>query len=187
MGLLYVFPVSTDETDFVVLNDESITLKTYGLPYIFWLYAFCSIAVVAFMFAAVRAPVLKLVSLGDGTDAILGYSLLGFIALIPLVILSFFFYEKRIIKTPHTMTLEYRLFGLKVFSETFKTNSFYIESYLTSPNVARMKGTEESLGFQNKGYFMLWMEIKEGKKILVDRHSRRADLDKLNTLLSLRS
>ena len=76
MGLLYVFPVDTSEEDFVKVSDQSVTLKTYGLPYIFWLYAVCCVAVIFFMFLAIKAPVLKLVSLGDETDATLGYALL---------------------------------------------------------------------------------------------------------------
>jgi hypothetical protein len=45
MGLMYVFPVSEEETDFVKLElsptgkGSKITLKSYGLPYIFWGYA----------------------------------------------------------------------------------------------------------------------------------------------------
>lgn len=186
MGLLYVFPVSTDEADFVQINEESITLKTYGLPYIFWLYALCSIAVVVVMFVAIREPVLKLVSLGDDTDATLGYALLSFIGLLPVGVLAFFFYEKRLIKRSQTLTLEHRIFGLKVFSETFRPKTLTVAPLLTSPNIARIKGGEETAGFQNKGYFVLWMETENEKKILVDRHSRKADLDKLKALLELR-
>ena len=186
MGLLYVFPVSTEEADFVKIEDQSITLKTYGLPYIFWLYALCSLAVVAFMFFAVKDPVLKLISLGDQTDANLGYALLTFIGLIPVMVLAFFFYEKRLVKTPQTITLEHRVFGLKLFSESFKPKSLYVESFLDSPNVARMKGGEESVGFQNKGYFVLWLEREAGTRIALDRHSRKVDLEKLKSLLELR-
>ncbi len=58
MGLMYVFPVSEDESDFVSKNDQVLMLKTYGLPYIFWIYAICSVAVVFLMFLAIKAPVL---------------------------------------------------------------------------------------------------------------------------------
>ena len=97
MGLLYVFPVSLEEKDFVVIKDQTITLKTYGLPYLFWGYATAAIMVISFMFLAIKAPVLKLITLGDGTDSMLGYSLLVFIGLLPVFILSVFFYEKRLI------------------------------------------------------------------------------------------
>jgi len=186
MGLLYVFPVSTEEEDFVHVSAESITLKTYGLPYIFWIYAFCSISVVALMFFAIKDPILKLAELGDGTDATLGYALLSFIAFLPLAVLAFFFYEKRLIKKAKTLFLEYRIFGIKVFSENFQIKELKVAPLLTSPNMARLKGGEDCAGFQNKGYFVLWLETEDTKKILIDRHSRKTDLEKLKSLLELR-
>ncbi len=185
MGLIYVFPVSTEETDFVLDQDEKRILKSYGLPYIFWIYAVCIIAVVGLMFFAIREPVLKLVSLGDETDALLGYSLLSMIALSPLVILAFFFYEKRIIRLGNQLSIEHRIFGLKMMSENHEIQSaqdLLIEPYLDSPNVARMNRTPENTGFQNKGYFVLYLR-KGDKKITIDRHSRKADLEKLKNLI----
>ena len=52
MGLLYAFPISREEEDFALIQDEKLILKTYGLPYIFWFYAFSCILVVGFMFMA---------------------------------------------------------------------------------------------------------------------------------------
>lgn len=186
MGLMYVFPIAEDEKDFVSVKEGKLTLKTYGLPYIFWIYAICSLAVVFFMFLAIKEPVLKLARLGDETDALLGYSLLSFIGSLPIFVLAFFFYEKRITKLGHELGMEYRVFGIKVFSEKFLLENhdhLVIESFLSSPNVARMKGGEESVGFQNKGYFVLWLKDKAGNKILIDRHSRKADLEKLRAIL----
>jgi hypothetical protein len=186
MGLLYVFPVGEDEADFVVKKEGELTLKTYGLPYIFWFYALCCIAVVFFMFLAIKEPVLKLVQLGDETDSTLGYSLLTFVGLMPVFIFSFFFYEKRIVKKGPEIRLVHKVFGITVFSEKFildENDSFSVDSFLSSPNVARMKSDEGTTGFQNKGYFVLWLKSKDGKRIQVDRHSRKADLDKLRSLL----
>lgn len=186
MGLMYVFPVAEDETDFYIKEDQTLTLKTYGLPYIFWFYAFCSIAVVVFMFFAVKAPVLKLISLGDDTDALLGYSLLSFIGILPLTVLGFFFYEKRIVVKDKELRLIHRVFGIPVFSEKFEIESpekLTVEAFLDSPNVARMKGDGASLGFQNKGYFILWLTLKDGRKIQIDRHSRKVDMEKLRKLI----
>jgi hypothetical protein len=183
---MYVFPVSKDEEDFYIKRDGVLTLKSYGLPYIFWLYALCSILVVFFMFLAVKEPVLKLIKLGDETDAILGYSLLTFIGLLPVFILSFFFYEKRILKHKNTIGLVHKVFGITVFSEKFLVESsddLTVEGYLSSPNVARMNHSQENVGFQNKGYFVLWLKSQDGKRIQVDRHSRKADLEKLKSLL----
>lgn len=185
MGLLYVFPVSEEETDFVK-KDGALTLKTYGLPYIFWFYAICCIAVIFFMFLAIKAPVLKLVQLGDETDALLGYSLLTFIGLLPVFIFAFFFYEKRIIKDKNQLRLVHKVFGITVFSEKLlieSSDQLVVEPFLDSPNVARMKGGEEAVGFQNKGYFILWLVGKDGQRIQIDRHSRKVDLEKLKALL----
>jgi hypothetical protein len=186
MGLLYVFPVSEDETDFVIKEDNSLILKSYGLPYIFWIYAICIVAVIFFMFLAVKEPVLKLASLGDKSDATLGHTLLSFIGLLPVIIFSFFFYEKRIIRKKHQISLIHRIFNVRVFSETFEvedTASLTIEPFLSSPNVARMKSDETSVGFQNKGYFILWLKTKSNIRIQLDRHSRKADLEKLKALI----
>jgi hypothetical protein len=185
MGLMYVFPVSEEETDFVK-KDGALTLKTYGLPYIFWIYALCAVAVIFFMFLAIKEPVLKLIQLGDETDATLGYSLLTFIGLLPVFIFAFFFYEKRIVKEKKELKLIHKVFGITVFTEKFLVESgdqLVVEPFLTSPNIARMKGGEESVGFQNKGYFILWLKNPDGQKIQIDRHSRKADLEKLKTLL----
>jgi hypothetical protein len=186
MGLLYVFPVSKDETDFVAEKDGALILKTYGLPYIFWAYALCVIAVIFFMFLAVKEPVLKLVLLGDETDASLGYALLIFIGLLPVSILGFFFYEKRITRRENELGVVHRVFGVTVFSETFTlgpADALVVEPFLASPNVARMNAKPENLGFQNKGYFVLSLAGADGEKITLDRHSRKADLDKLKALI----
>ena len=186
MGLMYVFPVSEDESDFVT-KDDRLTLKTYGLPYIFWFYALCAITVIFFMFLAIKAPVLKLIELGDETDATLGYALLTFVGLMPVFIFGFFFYEKRIIKQKNELRMVHRVFGITVFSEKFlleTSDQLVVEPFLDSPNMARLKGGDESAGFQNKGYFILWLKSADGKKIQIDRHSRKVDLEKLKNLLA---
>lgn len=186
MGLLYPFPVSEEETDFVKKDSDSITLKSYGLPYIFWLYAACIIGVIILMFIGIRTPILKLISLGDETDATLGYALLTLIAISPLAVLSFFFYEKRIIGKKNELRLQHRVFWIPVFTEKFKIESMdqlFVEIYMDSPNVARLKAQEGTQGFQNKGYFILWLQLDEKNKILIDRHSRKVDLEKLKKLL----
>jgi len=188
MGLLYVFPVSLEEKDFAAVKDQSMTLKTYGLPYLFWGYATAVIAVIFFMFLAVKAPVLKLVALGDETDTWLGYSFLSVIGSLPIFIFSFFFYEKRIVKKEKLLTLEHRVYGIKFYSESFvpaDADAMTIAPYLSSPNLARIKASEESAGFQNKGYFTLKLKTADGREVLIDRHSRKADLAKLERLIEM--
>lgn len=186
MGLLYPFPISEEETDFVTKDAKSITLKSYGLPYIFWFYAACVIGIIFLMFLGIKGPVMKLVSLGDETDATLGYTLLTLVGGSPLVILAFFFYEKRIIASSKQIKLQHRIFWIPVFTETLEVKSLdqlVIEAHLDSPNVARLRSQEGTQGFQNKGYFVLWFKKDEKNKILIDRHSRKVDLEKLKGLL----
>jgi hypothetical protein len=64
-------------------------------------------------------------------------------------------------------------------------DAFEVSAFLSSPNVARSRGDEESAGFQNKGYFILWLRTQDGKRINIDRHSRKADLMKLESLLKI--
>lgn len=186
MGLLYVFPVGEDEEDFVIRSNESITLKTYGLPYIFWFYAVCIVAVIFFMFLAIKEPVLKLVQLGDETDAMLGYSLLTTVGLMPIIVFGFFFYEKRLIKIKNELSIVHKIFGITVFKEKFlieSGDSLSVEPFISSPNIARIEAREDNSGFQNKGYFVLWLKNKDGQRIQLDRHSRKVDLEKLKKLI----
>jgi hypothetical protein len=188
MGLLYVFPVSLEEKDFAKIKDQTITVKTYGLPYIFWAYAAAIIMVILFMFLAIKAPILKLVAVGDDVDSLLGYGLLVFIGLLPIFILSVFFYEKRIVRDKNSIALEYRVFGIKLFSQKYvpaEKDPFVIAPYLASPNRARIDGGDDAAGFQNKGYFTLKLNTASGKTVLIDRHSRKIDLIKLAELLKL--
>lgn len=183
---MYVFPVSEDEKEFVSKNDGILTLKTYGLPYIFWIYAICSVALIFFMFMAIKDPILKLIQLGDDVDAMLGYSLLTFISLLPIGIFGFFFYEKRIVRNRDKLQLVHKVYGLKIFSEEFiidNQSKIFIEAFKSSPNVARLNASEENVGFQNKGYFILWLHTSNGKRIQIDRHSRKVDLEQLKKLI----
>ena len=191
MGLLYPFPVSSDETDFVQIQNTPsgrigrVELKSYGLPYIFWAYAAASLTMLFFLWLAVREPMSKLVAMG-GTDALLVYALQALIYSTPLVVLGFFFYEKRLIATPGALTIRHRIFFLPVRTQSWRLvdKLFAIDHFMDSPNVARLQGGEEARGFQNKGYFTLWAITDKGA-IQIDRHSRKADLEASMALLKL--
>lgn len=193
MGLLYPFPIAEDETDFVSVARTSsgevtqVEVKSYGLPYLFWLYAFIVIAMILIMYLAVHAPIEKLASLGDDVDKTLARALQIFLGLLPICILSFFFYEKRLTRLKETIIMQQRLFGIAFFTETFEgvtSNDLEVKTFLDSPNMARMSQSEDSRGFQNKGYFILSLKTKKGD-ILLDRHSRKHDLLALKQLLSI--
>lgn len=191
MGLLYPFPATAEETDFIQLQvnpPRSVTLKTYGLPYIFWLYAFASLTVVFFLWLAVNDSLAKLVSMGGNVDRVLVHSLQTLLVCVPLVTVGFFFYEKRLIRRGDQLTIQGRILGIPFQQRVVtlaKSEAFVIKHYLDAPNMARLKAGADAQGFQNKGYFTLWARTLEGREVQLDRHSRKADLNGVMTLLEL--
>lgn len=189
MGLLYPFPATAEETDFVDLAPGRIQLRTYGLPYLFWGYAVAALAVVFFLWLAVQDSLTKLHAMGDPIDQLLVRSLQTFLVLLPLTTLAFFFYEKRIERSGGQLKIQHRLFWLPLLTSTYELSagdSLNVRHFMDAPNVARMKAGPEAVGFQNKGYFTLWATLANGTEVLLDRHSRKADLEGLKALLSLR-
>ncbi len=193
MGLLYPFPADPEETGFVQMDMQGghvrrVTLKSYGLPWLFWGYAAASLAAVFFLWLAVRAPLAKLAELGDGTDLWMVRSLQLLLALVPLALAAFLLYEKRLVRSPGELVAETRFLGLLVWRRRWilaPHEPFFIRHFLETPNMARLRGGDEALGFQNKGYFTLWARTRDGDEVEVDRHSRRADLEGVKSLLSL--
>lgn len=191
MGLLYPFPVSSDETDFVQLeltpqgSVGQVKVKTYGLPYIFWGYALASLTVLFFLWLAIRDTIEKLAGLG-GVDRVLAISVELFIYSLPLSVLGFFFFEKILLRKKNQLTVVQKIYGIPVFKKSYELTGqgFSVLHHLDSPNVARLRGGEEALGFQNKGYFTLWAHTTRGD-IMIDRHSRKVDLEALVALLNL--
>jgi len=189
MGLLYPFPATPEETDFISLDlKKGITLRTYGLPYLFWGYAAASLAVIFFLWLAVDDSMTKLYQMGDSVDQTLVRALQSFLILLPLTTLAFFFYEKRLHRSGPTLTVEHRLFWIPYFKRVYQLRAadpFEIRHFMDAPNVARMKAGPEAVGFQNKGYFTLVAVLESGKEIMLDRHSRKADLQGVMGLLNL--
>ncbi len=192
MGLLYPFPVSSEETDFVQLQlspqgrVSQVRVKSYGLPYIFWGYALASFTVLFFLWLAVRDPMEKLARLG-GTDAWLVGSLQLFMLLLPIVVLGFFFYQKTLETSGRQLKMVHSIFFCPIKTRLFHLapDAFAIAHHMDAPNVARLKGGPEAQGFQNKGYFTLWVKTTDEKLWPIDRHSRKKDLEALVTVLSL--
>lgn len=186
MGLMFILPVSEEETDRVEINDQGITLKTYGLPLVFWGYL-CAILVVIFaMGLAVKGPMIKLYNTNDTINKVLVIAAASTLILIPLLTIAFYFYEKFITKKGNLITVTHRLFWLPVlsFKYTLKdSDSLEIKHFMDSPNVAKMKQDPTLRGFENKGYFQLFAKDQNDKMILIDRASRKADLKKIVELL----
>ena len=99
MGLMYVFPATEEETNRVEKSDDnSITLKSYGLPLVFWGYLVAIFAVIFIMFIAIKDPLKKILSSSDDINKIIALAVIGLLVIIPIILLCFYFYEKRITK-----------------------------------------------------------------------------------------
>lgn len=189
---MYIFPVSEEEIDRteIVSNpkteEKTIILKTYGLPMVFWSYLAASLIVIASMWLASKSAIEKLLSYQDSTLIFLGLLVKFTLILTPIVLLGFFFYEKEIHKSKKSLKLIYKVFFIPIAKKTITldtVDAFLVDHFMDSPNVAKIHNKEELKQFENRGYFEL--HAKSGdKNIFIDRHSRKADLLKLKTLLA---
>lgn len=186
MGLMYMFPVSEEEADRVKVKDQSITIKSYGLPMIFWGYLLAILVVIGAMYLAVSGPIDKLIATGDQINVVLAYAVLATIYGLPLTLLALYFYEKSITKKLDQITITHKVFWIPVMKKTIElkdANSIELNHFMDSPNVAKMRAQPELRGFENKGYYELFATDKHDKKIFIDRHSRKADILKIRDLL----
>lgn len=191
MGLLYPLPTSEAEKDFLLVKysdkkkAEEIELRSYGLPWLFWGYAFASIAVVVLLFVAVKEPLFKLIDLGNETDKVLAYMLLVLVCLIPLSIFGFLFYQKKIILNHQTLKLIHGTFFLPIYTRSYPVKTithFSIEHFLDSPNLAKLRGEAENRAFENRGYYVLKLN-RSHDSIMIDRHSQKNELEKIKSIL----
>lgn len=186
MGLLYLFPVSADESDYVKVDDNKVTVKSYGLPLIFWGYAIAILIAISFMGFGVYGPIHKLIGYGGTINLLLGYSLIAVILIVPIALISFFFFEKSIQKKNSDLAVVFKLFNIPFYKKKYSLESndaLEIRHYLDSPNMARMQQLKDTRGFQNKGYFVLFAKISNDKVIQLDRCSKKIDLERLKELL----
>ncbi|EQC48591.1 hypothetical protein [Bacteriovorax sp. DB6_IX] len=182
-----MFPVSEEEKDRITINEKGITLKSYGLPLVFWGYLSAILVVVFAMGLAVKGPMIKLYNTDDTINKVLVLAAAATIILVPLSTILFYFYEKFITKKDDQLIITHRVFWLPVFSTKHPLESkeaFEILHFMDSPNVAKLQQDPNLKGFENKGYFQLFAKKKDGKLLLVDRSSRKADLKKIQMLLS---
>jgi hypothetical protein len=188
MGLLYLFPnddTDTIENDRIIKTADSITLKTYGLPMVFWVYLAAIYIVVFTMWLTIRSSLDKLLTYDDSTMIFLYWLVKGTLTLGPLILLGFFFYEKFLTKSKNSLTITHRIFFIPIFSKKIilDTNeSLTVDHFMDSPNIAKMNSHPDTRGFENKGYFELHA-ISNGRAIFIDRHSRKSDLLKMKEIL----
>lgn len=192
MGLMVLFPVSEEETDRIDIhtnkeNQKKITLKSYGLPMIFWGYLLAIFTVIFVMALAIKGPIVSLYETKDSINQMISIAALVTLISIPSVCLAFFFYEKQIVKSGRELAIIHKVFWIPFVTKKFilkENDSFLVGHFMDSPNVAKMQAKPELRGFENKGYFELFLINEEGRKIFLDRHSRKIDLEKIKELLS---
>lgn len=186
MGLLFVLPVSLEEGDRAEVRGDTLILKSYGLPMVFWGYLSGIFIIVTAMALGIKSPLMKLYQTGDPISQALALSCAFVLLAVPVGLLCFFFYEKRILKRKNELTLEKKLFGITFWKTKKKLKSptaLGIGHFLDSPNMAKLSNDPDMRGFQNKGYFELFATLDNDRKVLVDRSSRKADLNKLQSIL----
>lgn len=184
---MFVLPVSEEETDRVDIKDNGITLKSYGLPMIFWGYLGAILTVLIAMALAVKGPIVKLYNTEDTINKVLAISAGSILSIIPFSSLCFYFYEKCVTKKGDTLTLTHKIFWLPILRFKYQLqaeNPLEIRHHMDSPNIAKLQQDPTMKGFENKGYFQLFAKTKTAKMILVDRSSRKADLKKILELLN---
>lgn len=199
MGLMYILPVSDDGSDgdrveiIEANSSKTLVLKSFGLPMIFWGYLVAVMSMIALLWLASRAVILKLLSYQDDPSMIfLGNLVQGTLIVVPLILLACFFYEKLIYKNGLNLKIVHKIFFIPVWKKNYilsSADAFIVGHFLDSPNMAKLRrqqglnNPEALKQFENKGYFEL--RIQTDKKIyFIDRHSRKADLVKMKELLS---
>ena len=98
MGLMYVLPATEEETERLdIVDKKRITLKSYGLPMIFWGYLAAAFTIALFMFLAVKGPMTQMINGEDTLNKFIGLAMYLIFIISPIITLGFYFYEKRII------------------------------------------------------------------------------------------
>lgn len=182
---MYLFPTKDDDPDHIIQGNQSLTLRSYGLPPIFWFYLVAILTIFSFLALNVWNPLQKMLIIGGAIDIMIAYSLLALIFLAPVTLLGFYFYEKNLIAMKNSLTLVHKVFFIPFLKKTYKISSkecLTINHFIDSPNMARIKDEKALKAFQNRGYFELFLMV-DGKKVLVDRHSNHSSLVKIKKLV----
>ncbi len=184
---MFIFPKDEREQDRISIEKDSITLKSYGLPMIFWGYLAAVLTVIFAMTLAIKGPLYKLYQMDDNLNKILAVSVVFTIVAIVGFLLCFFFYEKFIIKEGLKIKVIHRIFWTPIIKRdyTLKSNEdFSIKHYLDSPNVAKIRGESSLKGFENRGYFQLFFTDSNEKEVLLDRSNQKRSLVQMKELLT---
>ena len=184
---MFIFPKDEKEQDRISVDDGAITLKTYGLPMIFWGYLAAVLTVIFAMTLAIQGPLYKLYQMDDAINKLLAVSVVMTILAIVLFLLCFFFYEKFIIKKDMNIEVIHRIFWMPIIKKDYtlkSNNDFSVKHYLDSPNVAKLRGESSLKGFENRGYFQLFFTDSRGQEVLLDRSNQKRSLVQMKELLT---
>jgi hypothetical protein len=190
MGLMFQMPLEENELDDRIefsKENNSLRLRSYGLPMIFWGYLAAVLSVVFFMILAIKAPILKILSSDDALNHFLAYCVISLFIFGPLIAVGFYFYEKEIFKQNNKIKVIHKVFFIALKThhiEISADNQLTLIHLLDSPNVAKAQKKDGMAGFENRGYYQVFVNDTSGKRVLVDRNSRRGEMKKLVKLLS---
>ncbi len=145
MGLLYHFPTDKSDTEHVNVNNTTLTLRSYGLPPIFWVYLIATLSAVFFLTFAVWPSVMKILESKELIDQFIGLGLLFTVFGSSLSFIALFFYEKNIIKNTSSIVLKHKLFFIPFINKNIPVNQdceYEITGYLSSANMAKLSGVD---------------------------------------------
>lgn len=187
MGLLFQMPVKPDpQDDRIKLTESELTIKSYGLPMVFWGYLGAIFTVVFFMILAAKGPLMKIINGDDLINRILGLGVFALFIIGPIVILGFYFYEKMIVKDKETISVTHKTFFIPILKTSLPLANTTLEviHHMDSPNKALMEQKSGMKGFENRGYFRLIAKNSDGRQLIVDRNGRKGEMRKLLDLLN---
>ncbi len=184
---MFIMPKDEKEVDRISVNDNEITIKSYGLPMIFWGYLAAVLTVIFAMVLAIKGPIVKLYQTNDPINMALAIAVILTIAAIVIFLLGFFFYEKFISKKEKEIRVTHRIFWIPIISKKYSLiskDALEIKHYLDSPNVAKISNDQSLKGFENRGYFQLFATLTDKSEVLIDRSSQKRDLVRTSELLT---
>ena len=184
-------PASIEEIDHVKIeenaNGKKLIIKSYGLPYMFWGYFLILMALEIAMYLSISSFIFKLLESENSLDLLLAYGCLATMLLIPLFSISMLFFQKNIIREENKLTIEFRIFWIKVRQKVFRFDNnqdkLEVTHLLESPNMAKIQKNPNTRAFENQGHYILTL-WSNSKPHFIDRHTRKQDLTKLANLIT---
>ncbi len=187
MGLIYLYPTEDNDPDHFIKRNDSLTLRSYGLPPLFWAYAIAICGILFLLYLPIHEPLQKYKEIGESFDLYFIYALYALMIGSPLVLMSFFFYEKQMTVSKGIITLVSKLFFISVRTQKIPygpLDTLEISHFIDSPNMARIKDDRALKSFYNRGYHELVLKSKNARdSIILDRATRKADLEKIKKLI----